>query len=670
MKIIIIALSLIISSQLTLSQELNATITIDSRNIVGKLNSRVFGNNILSFQKGSYKYASQESWNRGGGIWDPDSQRSVSEIVKLAKLSGMSVIRYPGAQHYYDWKKTVGPISKRPDQQFGLPEFLQLCSDIGAIPLIIIPEYSGSAQDAADLVEYLNAPNDGRHTWAKQRVEDGHSSPWNVVWFEYGNETDSAKMSAAVYSQSYLTYLRAMKQVDANIKLGMVGTNEFPSLNYWFRNVLKIIGSQADFIIHHAYIPSYSRNDNIPEAKELFSISLGCEAQIQNYYDEMNKLAYELTGKHIPIAVTEYNGLFIQEKPVEYRLSLGNALLNAEMIKVFLNPENNIVMANSFQFCNQYWGAVKGYTYKHEPLVKRPLYYVFEMYHTHFGEELIQSDVICPKYDTYGGFGVVAAEGNGTEMNLLSSFVSLPTRWSIMQGEGCTTTLENDTVIVHFSGSKDVNYYHANKVFPAKPFTGYRFSAWMKTTDLSSDNGARIQIGDGRGWDKTYSASISPDIRGTSDWTKVYTDYISLPDAKDIIICVRRFSGGGSIRGEIKCTNPEIQEFIPKTFPAVPYLSVIASRKISSGSAEKSGNTKVYLMVINRNMIDSISTQINIQGMAPRNARAWILSGSTVDATNEVDPENITIHKNEYGKVKNGFKVHFPPHSLTALEIE
>jgi alpha-L-arabinofuranosidase len=61
--------------------------------------------------------------------------------------------------HLFDWKRTVGPLEKRPEQKFGLPEFLQNCADIGAVPLITIADYFGAAQDAADLVEYLNAPN-------------------------------------------------------------------------------------------------------------------------------------------------------------------------------------------------------------------------------------------------------------------------------------------------------------------------------------------------------------------------------------------------------------------------------------------------------------------------------------------------------------------------------
>ena len=53
----------------------------------------------------------------------------------------------------------------------------------------------GSAADAADLIEYLNAPADGDVTnpnggvdWAEVRAANGHPKPYGVTRFEIGNE--------------------------------------------------------------------------------------------------------------------------------------------------------------------------------------------------------------------------------------------------------------------------------------------------------------------------------------------------------------------------------------------------------------------------------------------------------------------------------------------------
>lgn len=568
--------------------------------------------------------------------------------------------------HLFDWKRTVGPLEKRPEQKFGLPEFLQNCADIGAVPLITIADYFGTAQDAADLVEYLNAPNDGKHHWAVLRAADGHPESWNVVWFEYGNETEHGdhhgkKMTAQEYARNYLTYQRAMKTIDPRIKLGAVIATGFPDLQRWARSVLEIIGKEVDFVIHHSYKPIYSSNDGKPDAKTLFAIGLAGAEQIHDYDAQMNALLREVTGRRdIPIAVTEFNGHFVQEKPVPYRHCLGNALINAEMLRVFMRPENNIIMANFWQFANGYWGAVKGYTYKDEPLVKRPQYYVFELYHNHFGGQLVEAQVECDTYETDGGFGVAPAKGKGSQLQLIGEPVALSQPWRINELKGVKQQTEGDTLIVDFEAGEDVNYFHARKTMPAEPNTSYRLTAWVKTAGLTSGNGACYQIGDARGWLATKSVSITPDVAGTHDWTKVEVDYFTLPDTKEIEIIARRLSGAGVVRGRACYRDLRVQKFVPKRFPAVPDLSVNASRR---------GN-KVFLMVVNKNVDAPITATVHITGFTPRRAKAWTLTGSSVDATNEKDANTVTVKERDLGAVKNGFTVEFPPHSLTAVEVE
>jgi len=43
----------------------------------------------------------------------------------------------------------------------------------------------------------------------------------------------------------------------------------------------------------------------------------------------------QTSGKSVGLAITEFNGGFIQEKPVPYRHSLGNALVNADLLHLF-----------------------------------------------------------------------------------------------------------------------------------------------------------------------------------------------------------------------------------------------------------------------------------------------------------------------------------------------
>lgn len=647
-----------------------ASITVDAPRSIGRTNAWVFGNNTLGYQKSAWQHTSPNYSNRGSGIWNPDRRCSEPAMVALARTAGMSVSRWPGGcgAHRFDWKKTVGPLTDRPNQQFGLPEFLQNCRDIGAEPLITVAEYFGTAADAADLVEYLNAPHDGRHRWAALRAGDGHPEPWNVVWFEYGNESEHGdhhqqKMSPRQYAEHYLQYRQAMRAVDPRVKLGVVIATGFPKLDSWARPVLAITGAKADFVIHHSYIPSYGRNDGQPDAKTLFKLALAAADQIQDYYDEMNALLRELTGrKQTPIAVTEFNGSFVQEKPAPYRHTLGNSLVNAEMLRVFLRPENQIVIANFWQFANEYWGAVKGYPHQGDALVKRPQYYPFQLYHEHFGPELLATTVRAPTYETDGGYGVTPARGRGARFHLSAESIAPSDAWQLGRVPGVEQQIEEGTLAIRFGPQAgDVNFFHATRRAPAEPETGYRVSAWIKTEAITGSRGVGLQIGDGRGWTQTRSVAMTTDLVGTNDWTRVEADYVSLPDTKDLAIQARRIGGPGPVQGRAWIRDLRVQKFTPQRFPAVSCLTVNASR---------SGDGKtVYLLVVNKDLDRRLRAAITLAGAEPQSAQAWSLVGPSVDATNERDPNNVHLDHRDLGRVQNGFSADFPPHSLTALEV-
>ncbi|MGQ9789418.1 MAG: alpha-L-arabinofuranosidase C-terminal domain-containing protein [Armatimonadota bacterium] len=648
-------------------QTIRARLILFADKTIGRVNRWVFGNNMLGYQKGSWPFAEPIYHDRGAGIWDPVRRRPVPEMVALARNIGLSVARYPGGcgAHLFDWKRTVGPLEGRPDQQFGLPEFLRCCEAIGAVPLITIADYFGTAQDAADMVEYLNAPADARHPWAQLRRRDGRSQPWNVVYFEYGNETEhgdhrSSRMSPQEYARNYLEYRRAMKAVDSRIKLGAVVATGFPKLDEWAHPLLRIIGKEVDFVIHHCYLPNYYREDGVPPAEELFTLAFACPDQIQSYYDDLRRLLRETTGRdNVPIAVTEFNGHFVQEKPAPYRHTLGNALLNAEMLRVFLNPRNRILMANFWQFCNEYWGAVKGYVHLQEQLVKRPQYYPFELYHHHFGDELLEVSVECPRFEVEGGYGVAPARGSGHPGGLVGAPIKPANQWSVQPVAGVQQRQDGGVLEVEFEG-EDVNYYHARVLLPAKPNTLYRLRGWVRTESLISSRGACFQIGDARGWLATRSAAITPEVISTTDWTPVEVEYRTLPDTRAVEVLARRLEGGGAVAGKAWYRDVQIQEIVPRTFPAVPYLSAIASRR---------GHKNLYVMLVNKHLKLPLRLDVRVQGFAPREAVLLTLTGENIDATNEQNPEAVSVKRRGIGKVGSGFTVDLSPHSLSVLEI-
>jgi len=655
----------------------DASIVVDVSRVVGRANRRVFGGNLVAYQKGAYGDTSPASTNEGQGVWDPVRRRPVPQMLQVMQEAGMSVARWPGgcATHAYDWKRTIGPPNRRPDQLFGLPEYLRLCAELHAEPLITVSEYHGTAQDAADLVEYLNSPNDGRHPWAKRRAEDGHPAPWRVRFFEYGNESEHGlhyswddagkhrKFTPREYGVRYLAYRAAMRRVDPRVRLGAVIATGFPDLSAWAQPVARLIGPNLDFAIHHCYIPSYDRNDGTPPPETLFKAALAAGDQIQDYYDRLNHLLRTTTGRsNTPIAVTEYNGAFVQDRPVPYRHSLGNALLISEMLRVFLRPRNHILMANFWEFPNEYWGQVRGFAIRGEPLIRRPQFLPFALYHAHFQPLLLDARVRCGSYETSGGFGVAPAMGKGSRFARGSRVLRPEGTWQLSSAPGATQRVDGRTLAVHFSNAGDLNYYHARLLVAARPNTTYRLTGWVRTEGLTSSSGACFQVGDARGWPATRSAAITPGITGTHGWTRVQVDYQTLPDTRAVEVLARRVGGGGEVAGRAWYRDVELRQITPRTFAAVPYLGVTASRSVN-------GRT-VSLIICNRRQDAAVTSSIHTLRYKPNRATAWTLDGPSIDATNEQTPNAVRVYRVDIGAVANGFAVTLPPHSLTALVVE
>jgi len=60
--------------------------------------------------------------------------------------------------------------------------------------------------------------------------------------------------------------------------------------------------------------------------------------------------------------------------------------------------------------------------------------------------------------------------------------------------------------------------------------------------------------------------------------------------------------------------------------------------------ARVANGEKIYLMVVNKNMHNTLSSLIKLEDFLPsEKAVAWILNGPSVDATNEHKPDNVKV---------------------------
>ena len=164
----------------------------------------------------------------GYGSFDSTTMKMKDEFTELYKDAGFGSIRYPGGtiSNLFRWKDTIGDKEDRVNQihgfynnrgqggiapNFGLTEVADFAyrDDVQSEIVYVYGFGRGSAQDAADLVEYLNAPAGsnpgGGVAWADIRKANGHEEPYNVRYFEIGNENNQGGDDGTASQQYWMS---------------------------------------------------------------------------------------------------------------------------------------------------------------------------------------------------------------------------------------------------------------------------------------------------------------------------------------------------------------------------------------------------------------------------------------------------------------------------------
>lgn len=160
----------------------------------------------------------------GHGLRKDLAQTLADLNPKFMRFPGGCVVHGGGDGFWntYRWKETVGPKETRRQQkntwnynqsmELGYYEYFQLCEDMGAAPVPILPcgvscqgvnggwnfpevqnQWAVPMEDmdewvaeALDLIEWANGPADSK--WGRVRAEAGHPEPFGLKYLGIGNE--------------------------------------------------------------------------------------------------------------------------------------------------------------------------------------------------------------------------------------------------------------------------------------------------------------------------------------------------------------------------------------------------------------------------------------------------------------------------------------------------
>ena len=109
------------------------------------------------------------------------------------------------------------------DNSFGTHEFLDLCEQLDAEPVICGNVGSGSVEEMSKWVEYINF--DGVSPMADLRRANGRDKPWNVKYWGVGNENwgCGGNMTADFYADQYRRYATFARNYGDNRLMKIAG---------------------------------------------------------------------------------------------------------------------------------------------------------------------------------------------------------------------------------------------------------------------------------------------------------------------------------------------------------------------------------------------------------------------------------------------------------------
>ena len=661
-----------------------ASISVDASKILGPVNRLDFGFNV----EGNTYYGFHDlqilPWTTtpirtGQGLWDPINKRVVPNVAAEARAMGTGNFRFPGGclAHSWDWKKTVGPIlargqgtpAKPGEWTLGLDEFMDACKELNVEPTITCSDYAlpvdQMPQNLADLVEYLNCPATPDHPWAMKRAEWGHPQPWHVKWFELGNESwhgnhalqPRRQFSVQQYADYCAASAKAMKAVDPTIKVGI-------AIDGWPDEVLKLAGPMADFVIIHTYAPTF--NDSMPVPASDANLMLGCMAasqQTEYRLAQMRQKIRTIVGHDLPLAITEYNTGMLNVKP-EYRFTLAAALESADMLRFFLQPETNVVMADYFLFINGWMGAIKTQQDHGDPNVveERPAGAMFHLFGSHFGSQLLATTVDGPRGTYISDIpSMDTAQGPTFQPTRLLRTIPLGSALDFSQlPEGLQGHSNGDGTM-----EIDLTNYDGWKPYPLGQISieprpsmdrSYRLNFDGRVTIEGKLSGAELTLADvsGKGAHSSaseYAGAVFP------DWHSFSRTYHPSPQSSTALFCMFQ-SVGGPVSGTFEIKNLRVEEYASTVYPAYPLIT-------STASSSPDGST-LYVILFNKSDANAIQTNVALTGFKAASAKLWQVTGPALDATTGVKETTTAAPVPVTG---GSITLNLPPYSMSALEV-
>ncbi len=248
-----------------------------------------------------------------------------SDVVANLKAIGPRIIRWPGGNFAgeYRWKDGLLPVDQRGPLQAAMEietqpysygydfhevntdDFIALCREVGAEPMITINIAWSAPEESAQWVEYCNGPADSEY--GKIRAERGHKEPYNVRFWSLGNEMGYGHMEGPNGAEGYAEV--AGKHADAMLTvtpdLELCSSGPYPN-DTWANYSAAALSSKVKYISLHHYADGnkhFTTPDDIKNSYEELTTAVKGNIDLAKRMRE----SLDATGKNLHISFDEWN---------------------------------------------------------------------------------------------------------------------------------------------------------------------------------------------------------------------------------------------------------------------------------------------------------------------------------------------------------------------------
>jgi alpha-L-arabinofuranosidase len=367
-----------------------------------------------------------------GGTGVPHTRGIRTDVVEALRKIKIPNLRWPGGcfADTYHWKDGIGRKEQRPsivnswwggvteNNSFGTHEFLDLCTQLGAEPYISGNVGSGTVQELADWVQYINS--DGISPMPALRKKNGREQPWNVRYWGVGNEAwgCGGNMTPEYYANIYRLYATFLGTSAGNKRLFRIASGASSGDYRWTEVLMRDIpASLLEGIALHHYSTDWNHKSSATkytEAEYFDSMrrAIRMEELVQAHSTIMDR--YD-PKKKVALVVDEWGGWYDVEPGTNpdflYQQStMRDAMIAGLTLNIFNNHCDRVRMANLAQTVNVLQAVLLTDDTR---IVLTPTYHVMEMYTVHHDAVALPLDVHNTTY-TLGASSLPAVHASAS----------------------------------------------------------------------------------------------------------------------------------------------------------------------------------------------------------------------------------------------------------------